>query len=77
MTSIGYGDIVPQPNVPELSVAIISMVVGAILFAHFIGTLIEIVFSFSPEVCLPEAVKAAYVLLSHVRSLSAPSIPPT
>ncbi len=51
MTSVGYGDIVPQPNVPELLVAIISMVIGAILFAHFIGALIDIVLNISPEVC--------------------------
>ncbi len=50
MTSVGYGEIVPQPNVPELLVAIISMVIGAILFAHFIGALIDIVLKISPEV---------------------------
>ncbi len=51
MTSVGYGDIVPQPNVSELVVAIISMIIGAILFAHFVGALIDIVLGFSPEVC--------------------------
>ncbi|CAM9124509.1 unnamed protein product, partial [Pylaiella littoralis] len=52
MTTVGYGDITPANNVPEMLTALVSEVAGTTLFAYVIGALVTIVLNLDPQMRL-------------------------